>query len=35
MTAADVRTEKILREELGKARPDFGFNGGVWRDKRK
>ena len=25
VTAADVRTEKILREELGKARPDFGF----------
>ena len=25
VTAADVRTEKILREELVKARPDFGF----------
>jgi myo-inositol-1(or 4)-monophosphatase len=25
VTAADLRTEKILREELGKARPDYGF----------
>ena len=25
VTAADIRTEKILREELGRARPDFGF----------
>ena len=25
VTAADIRTEKILRGELGRARPDFGF----------
>ncbi len=25
VTAADLRTEKILRAELSKARPDFGF----------
>ncbi len=25
VTAADIRTEKILREELRHTRPDFGF----------
>jgi myo-inositol-1(or 4)-monophosphatase len=25
VTAADVRTDKLLRGELGRARPDFGF----------
>ena len=25
VTAADIRTEKMLKEELSRARPDFGF----------
>ncbi len=25
VSAADLKAEKVLREELGRARPDFGF----------